>query len=294
MALAPLTFRRATAIAVVVLLVLALLPAGWCVYARPVGAILDDAVSPVVYPLRVMGLHLRQTVSSPESSEADMALIDARLREQDNIIANQIGRIQELEDELHELRGQKQRLGGDSYNLARANVIGQSTDPVSTTLKLDKGSRDGLAVGQPVLYRASVVGRIIDVQSRVSTFELITRPGRVISAVITPRDVKGDWSALDRAPCQFRATRRERLVYDEADGSLPIHVKDFARLQDKDWPASVQHWIIGEVIDVKTSVDAPLRQRVVIEPLVRLRHLSAVSIVMPKQEADEPHAGGTP
>lgn len=63
-----------------------------------------------------------------------------------------------------------------------AEVIGYDQNNLIRTIIIDKGVRDGVAVGMPVVTRQGLVGRIIDVTALASRVLLITDPSSNVSA----------------------------------------------------------------------------------------------------------------
>lgn len=288
MGLAALTSRRAAPIVVVLLVVLSLLPERWVRVARPVGEIATIITSPISRLVHIVSSDVRQGSDVPASIVEEW---EPRLK--DNMIVNYQARIAQLEFELAELQGHRQ-LAGHRSKLLLAGVVGRNANPGPLTLNLDKGAREGLAEGQPVVASQSVVGRLISVDHRLSTFEPITRRDQLIDAIITPRDLPEDWTPRGAARCQFQATGPHRLVARDVDSTVSVSVGDYARLKDNTWPRAVQGWVFGEVVDVQPADDAPLRQRVVIEPLVRIRYLQAATVIIATEDNADPAPGVTP
>ncbi|PJF32702.1 MAG: rod shape-determining protein MreC [Phototrophicales bacterium] len=63
-----------------------------------------------------------------------------------------------------------------------AEVIGYDQNNLIRTIIINKGARDGVAVGMPVVTRQGLVGRIIDVTALASRVLLITDPSSNVSA----------------------------------------------------------------------------------------------------------------
>lgn len=58
----------------------------------------------------------------------------------------------------------------------RAQLVGESSDPFSKRLLINKGSNDGVFIGQPVVDAYGLMGQVIEVEPLVSWVLLITDP----------------------------------------------------------------------------------------------------------------------
>ncbi|WP_133131306.1 rod shape-determining protein MreC [Legionella yabuuchiae] len=123
----------------------------------------------VDYPVRVIGW-IQSLVSSKT------ALIDEniQLRYRQTMLENQLQKLMVLRHENSQL---KELLNASSSVNARtmaAQILAVETTSSRQLLVLNKGSREGVFVGQPVLDAKGVVGQIIDVGKMTSTVLLIS------------------------------------------------------------------------------------------------------------------------
>lgn len=119
-------------------------------------------------------------------------------------------RIRDLEGELvavEEIRLENERLHGlldyrDSHEheLLSARVIGRDPGNWFETVRLNRGSADGVRTDMPVVLPSGLVGRVLDAAEHCSTVLLITDPqggvGALVQETRTPGVVKG---SLDRS-----------------------------------------------------------------------------------------------
>ena len=66
----------------------------------------------------------------------------------------------------------------------------------------------------------------------------------------------------------------------------PIQIGDLAHLEDRTWPREARAVVVGKVVEIAPDPNDPvLRQRVVIQPIRSLRHLSRLVVLVPSNGA---------
>lgn len=78
-----------------------------------------------------------------------------------------------------------------------ADVINVDLSGFLRTIVINKGTRDGVAVGMPVVTREGLVGRISEVSANASRVLLISDPNSAISARLQTTRVEGSVIGLD-------------------------------------------------------------------------------------------------
>jgi cell shape-determining protein MreC len=234
---------------------------------------------------------VKQEIHRPILGEGDLQRLSDELRYKDALIIAAQKRIKELEVVNSELQGLQQRLG-DAYLFRRVNVIGHSADPAAGTFQIGQGATSGLQVGMPAVEGANLIGRIVQVTPTTATIGPITAPGTLLEVLIAPAMLPRTGLPAERDQrVQVAADHQYQFVADDVDHAVPVHVGDYARLDDATgpsaWPRSVQGYIVGVVASVGPNPDDALRQRLVIRPLLSPRHVSAVTIIMPRDAATE-------
>jgi len=124
----------------------------------------------VDYPVRVIGWF--QTVLSSRN-----ALIDEnmRLRYQQTILAAELQKLLALKEENSQLKVLLQTSSNANNTKAMASqILAVDTNHARQLLVIDKGRRDGVIEGQPVLDSEGVMGQTIDVGYMTSTVMLIS------------------------------------------------------------------------------------------------------------------------
>lgn len=120
---------------------------------------------------------------------------------------------------------QEKYLSSGTYNLLAARPIG-----LSRYLKIDKGVSSGVKVGQPVVFKDNLIGKIIEVSTTASLVQLLTDPDSKAAAFSQNIDGKakgilvgqfGTEVMLDKI-LQEEKINEGDLVYSEGlEGFLP-------------------------------------------------------------------------
>lgn len=112
------------------------------------------------------------------------------LRERNAELEEALARAQAELVELREIASDATRLSElldyvsavQSQETLTAEVIGYDQNNLIRTIVINKGARDGVAIGMPVVTRQGLVGRIIDVTALAARVLLITDPSSSVSA----------------------------------------------------------------------------------------------------------------
>ncbi|MDP3560684.1 MAG: rod shape-determining protein MreC [Legionellaceae bacterium] len=121
------------------------------------------------YPVRIIGW-----ASSLLGSKKALIAENMQLRYQQTMLEAQLQKFLTIQAENSELKG---LLSATSSNVTRAmaaQILAVDTTSSRQLLVLNKGSRDHVSVGQPVLDAKGVMGQIIDVGLMTSTVLLIS------------------------------------------------------------------------------------------------------------------------
>ena len=176
--------RRATLILVLLAFLLAgivLRPAG---YLNPIENLVFGALAPLQYSLGWLG----QQVSSRVVAIRELGSLQARNRDLqeavDRLMIENV-RLREAEIERTSLREQLHfKLSNPTYELLAAEVIGYDPSNLLHYIIIDRGSRDGIRTGQPVVTALGLAGRVTSVYVQSSRVLLLTDPSSSVSALI--------------------------------------------------------------------------------------------------------------
>lgn len=274
--------RRILGAVIVLLVVACVLPARWSgtLWHGPRVAV-EMFVTPVSHPTRTIALKF---VDKPhediETSES--------LREQRDEYHRLAYKLQLELDHLRRLNQQLSQIsqmneGSGSLTFVNASVVAGGANFGQFTIRLNRGSKAGLSVGNVVTNGIHLVGRITDVGPLSATVGLINMPQTSLLIRFAPDG--------PQVPRQVEAIvnidKDAKYFTGEIDANQPVEVGDIAFLADDRWPR--EGYIVGKVIAVDNSPKDPLLRRIVkVEPQIPLWSLSEVTIVVPKRSEDSP------
>ena len=135
-------------------------------------------------------------VSSVASSigEINQLRIDnATLRDENDRLTNENARLQQLKTENDQLTALLQLQSGFDHKTVAVRVIGREVLPTSRVVTLDKGTSDGLAMGDVVIVQGgAVAGRITDIGSDFAKVTLISDPTSTVIGQLAKSGATGE------------------------------------------------------------------------------------------------------
>ncbi|MFT3742506.1 MAG: rod shape-determining protein MreC [Gammaproteobacteria bacterium] len=99
---------------------------------------------------------------------------NAQLRARELLLQARLQRLMAIEHEnmqLHALMSSSSHLTG---RVLVAQILDAALDPLNQEIALDKGTQDGVFIGQPVLDAYGVIGQVIDATARTSRVLLVS------------------------------------------------------------------------------------------------------------------------
>ncbi len=99
------------------------------------------------------------------------------LKQQHIHLKAQIQKLQALEAENQELRELLQSVGQEKDSFSEARLIHANIDPFRQQILLNKGKKQGVVIGQPVIDAEGLVGVVLSVTSNISRVLLLTDAG---------------------------------------------------------------------------------------------------------------------
>lgn len=125
------------------------------------------------------------TAISDNRSRAEVIKENEQLNQKLQEVSVDVSKLEALEAENQVLRQQLNFLEGQSYKFITARVVARSAQNNISALIINRGSRDGIKIGYPVIAGEGVlVGRIIEVKDSISTLLLLTDNQSKIAATI--------------------------------------------------------------------------------------------------------------
>lgn len=125
-------------------------------------------------------------------SIGDLKEENENLIQENHKLNSEIAKLKDIKRENDLLRKEIQLLPKDKFKLQAARVIGQSSDVSGGWILINKGKKDGLQNGMPVVVSGSnLIGKIDEVLSSTAKVSLLTNPNSVVNAVVSGSEAKG-------------------------------------------------------------------------------------------------------
>lgn len=221
-----------------------------------------------------------------EESSTDPSQMRDRLseveRERDRLKL-EVLRLDELIQENNQLRQALQYREQSSLSLAVARVIGRKSSQWYSTVVIDKGSRDGIAVDCPAIIpvgeEAALVGKISQVLGPKSAILLLlTDEMCQVSAKLGDSQEQGIVSG-QRGALHTKPDLRLRYLSKEANPAIGTKVESSGA--GELFPANL---LLGEVTSVTPGV---IDAEAIVKPAVDFEHLNDVFIVLPSPDNED-------
>lgn len=190
-----------------------------------------------------------------------------RLRKENDVLK---GRLVGLEEILHEnnryekLLDFKRRL---IYSSVTANVIGRDPTSWNASIIIDRGTKDGIAEGMPVVSSAGVVGRISEVAHSASRIILLTDPQFSVAALVQESRESGLISGTLQGFC--------RLRYMAEGADVKVGDKIITSKISTSFPEGL---LVGEVTGVRPNPENSAAEYI-IRPAVLFSQLEEVLVI---------------
>lgn len=237
-------------------------------------ASIRSALSVVVYPVQVLvNAPVEAAASVAGSMKSRQALLDEneRLRQENLLLSSKSQRFLALERENARLRELLDSSVVFDQQVIAADVLAIETTPSSRQIVVDKGSNQGVYVGQPLLDAYGVIGQVAAVGPFSSTALLITDPRHALPVLINRNGLRaiavgGDQS--NELNLSFISTNA-----DIKTGDLVV-TSGLGRRFPAGYP-------VGRVKDVTLEPGDPFAT-VSVEPSARVGHTREVLLVGPR------------
>jgi rod shape-determining protein MreC len=273
--------RRRAALAVFVGLSIALLTAyfgespGGVLHALQRGtqeafAPLETGASKALKPVRDLFGWFGDTLDAKDENE--------ELRDEVERLRGQVAEAQTASRDAEELRGILELREHPGYpqatNALSARVIARSPTVWYSSVKIDKGSGDGVRENQPVVASGGLVGKVTRVTGGTAEVTLITDASSAVSAQVMPEGANGIVSPELGKPEDLLLDFIERDRRVTQDTTVVTSGFSSGRLESI-FPRGIP---IGRVKSVDLD-EVELYQRVHIDPFADLRHFDYVQVL---------------
>lgn len=150
-------------------------------------AVIRLAAATAIFPFQwTAAVVWKGAVSTPSFflQLANLSRENSKLKEKLDLTLPQLAQSEELKAENDRLRGLLDFKNGNRFGLKLlpAEVIGRGAAPWNSILEIGRGSSAGLKVNQPVIVKAGLIGKIIEVAPFSAKVLLLTDPQSSIAA----------------------------------------------------------------------------------------------------------------
>lgn len=208
------------------------------------------------------------------------------VREENRELRRRLAALESENSRLEEAQVENRRLKrllGVSEGLGikgiAANIIGHSPSNWVKSLTIDRGSADGIALGQPVIENDGIVGHIIAVARNSSEVLLVTDHASAIDVLVQ--------SSRARGIVEGSGDRLCKLSYVEHSQELKVGDRIISTGIDGLYPK-------GLLVGIVTSLEREngMFQRVEVRPSVNFAKLESVLVISsPLNVLNEPQEG---
>jgi len=186
-----------------------------------------------------------------------------------NRLANVTEWLKQERQKVEALSGLRNRTVWQGVKFVLADIITSTIDGLHSELIINRGSEDGLAIGQYVLANESVIGTICKADNRTARVRLITDPASQIAVKIEglnkDRILQGtgnDSAKVKLLPTKYRVEVDEVVYAQKKPGFLSTPV------------------IIGTVAQCESNKDNPLLWDITVKPACEIENLTEVSVIV--------------
>lgn len=210
--------------------------------------------------------------------QEDYDTLLARNRELERTVAElqvEIVRLREIEQDYYRLSGLLNYVSErPDQNVVTADVVAHDTSGYLRWVIINRGARDGIAAGNPVISDLGLVGRVEEVAADSAWVRLLIDPDSTVDAIL--QDARAEGSVVG----ELQGGLRMELIPQEA----VVEVGDLALTSGLggSFPAGI---VIGQVASVRRQT-AALFQEAEIHPTVDFSHLEIVAVITSFQPID--------
>ncbi|MEQ8153765.1 MAG: rod shape-determining protein MreC [Clostridiaceae bacterium] len=201
-----------------------------------------------------------------------------RLNKENDELQNQLVEYNSLKSENERLREIVNFASGNQdYNIIGTNIIGYSGDNFLSGYIIDKGSKDGLEKGMPVMASKGIVGQVTSLGSNWAIVQSLINENIAIAAKIESTEdtvgiVKGYKDSKNRLLAKVYNIPMSSAV---KEGDI-ILTSDLGRI----YPKNIR---IGKVLSVEED-KVKVSKSAVIEPFVDFNKLEELYVLIPKDK----------
>jgi rod shape-determining protein MreC len=249
-------------------------------FPNPVGSVLQRAVSPLEYAILSVGKSVRDSVktiwSFPEIRAENEALKEKveQLTEDNFKLKSQVLaglRYNDLD------QGEFRSPDVDKYEKTGASIINRNPTAWYQTMTLNRGAQDGIAVNDPVIAHAGLVGKVTSVSGKNCEVLMILDSEGQVSALVRGSAGEGIFGVVQgsyKRSSRLTAQGHLQMMFqreDEVNKGDLVFTSGIGEVYPKDIP-------VGRIVDIQLD-SSGLLKTAYIEPVVDFDSLEEVYIV---------------
>ncbi len=242
---------------------------------EPVRNSLSSLLSPLQYVANIPGVLLDESAESLATRNM-LAKQNKELLRQQLLMSERLQRFEHLRQENDRLRG----LLGSPVHMDSKKVVAEvmevASDPFHQYVVLNRGSRSGVFVGQPVVDAQGVVGQVVQVSELTSRVLLLSDTSHGIPVRITRNDVR--MMAIGTGSLDELELRHVAKSTDVRAGDLLVS-SGLGKRFPEGYP-------VARVMSVEKD-DGKNYATVIAQPLAALDRIRYLLLIWPDIEADE-------
>ena len=240
---------------------------------------LRSVLSTLVYPIQIavdLPIQAGNWLAEYFSSRHRLIAENVRLRENQFLLDARLAKLADLEAENRRLRSLLDSSAKIGERVLVAELLSVDMDPYSRRIVLNKGSRDGVEVGQSLIDSNGVMGQIVHVAPFSSNALLITDPSHALPVQNLRSGLRslavgaGPVNQLELAHLPNNADVRigDVLVTSGLGGRFPAG------------------YPVGRIVGIERNRGRPFAT-VTVQPSARLERNREVLLVWPSQPIEE-------
>lgn len=282
--------RQILAAVVVLLLISSQAPSSLALRAsKAPSSTLNALLARATAPLHHLAVWVRRGAQGTrQQGPATATLKDyAALRRQNDRLRVEL---REAHGLIRQLGAARQRVTLVEASFRSAKVAGVTFDAHHPRLTIDRGTFDGVALGQVVVAGDDLVGTVVGVRSASATVGLLTAADSVMEVRLGPpvRPDDDELAPVSRALLRYDAARRGFVGDIASAGPREVRGGDLAVLADPRWPRQAIGFVVGAVERVAPGPDAPgLQWRLLVKPRLDLLRLTNVLVLVLDDSHDD-------
>jgi len=188
------------------------------------------------------------------------------LLEKNRILHSQLSIMNEYEQENQRLRELLKFEKAFPFQKVIAQVVGRDAHPDFRTIRINKGSDDGIKYGMPVVTHEGIVGRIFRTSGSVSDVLTILDHQSSIDSLIQRSRTRGIVEGVSESSCQMKYALRtdqveigDQVVTSGLGETFPkgVSMGVVTRVEKKNYGVS-------QIIEIKPSVDFSKLEEVIV------------------------------